>query len=528
MNGKFDDAMRLVQELESSLDKVLYPSIYGDVATLKSDIYTEKGEYDIALEIGLQLLDLAETINNDYLFMKANAALSHYYLRKEKFSKSLSYCLTGLHYIIKLKRTEFFYPKLDEIARMTAQLGNPMGALGVYEVFFELEKRTPPPGDYIKSSVYMNMANIYLSIGQFEMAQKQIGLGLNIAYANNYRFRIPRGLTIQAELYLKQGKTSKAIAYFEKSIDAAENINAFDVIKTNSKIVAKLFAQSKQPEKSKEYADLYRIINDSLYTNERLQRTIILEAKRYIKDISLKKKELEYQNGIQRANLNTLKIFFILFLVLFGVGLFSYLKVKKKNKLLYQRTVELVNLQITQNRKLNGDLKVSTANSKKVSKVKIVDPNKSIDEDIKEIILTKLEKLESKHFFLEPNCNLYQLADTLKTNPKYLSQVINQEKNTNFNNYINGLRINYLLPKLIENLEFRNSKLTYIAFTIGYNNLNTFNDAFKKRLGILPSYFIKELNNDIAVSNYAVITKLKKGYAHIPTIKTPQESHQPG
>jgi YesN/AraC family two-component response regulator len=119
-----------------------------------------------------------------------------------------------------------------------------------------------------------------------------------------------------------------------------------------------------------------------------------------------------------------------------------------------------------------------------------------MDEDLKNIILAKLERYEEKQFFLDPKCSLGTLSDELQTNQKYLSQVINNEKKSNFNNYINGLRINYLLDRLIEDPEFRNSKLGYIARASGFNNSNTFYSAFKKRLGILPSYFIKQLNEE--------------------------------
>lgn len=104
--------------------------------------------------------------------------------------------------------------------------------------------------------------------------------------------------------------------------------------------------------------------------------------------------------------------------------------------------------------------------------------------------------MEEETFFLDPKCNLRSLADLLQTNQKYLSQVINHEKKSNFNNYINGLRINHLLNRLLEDKEYRKNKLSYIATSSGFNNLNTFYSAFKKRLGILPSYFIEKLNKE--------------------------------
>lgn len=160
------------------------------------------------------------------------------------------------------------------------------------------------------------------------------------------------------------------------------------------------------------------------------------------------------------------------------------------------RAIQLTKIQVGMKEKLANYQKWPSATNATKIRPSLSKSYSVIDKDVQDIILIKLEKLEKQLFFLDANCSLHQLAEQLKTNPKYLSQVINQAKKTNFNNYINELRINYLLPKLLTDLEYRNNKLYYIAISLGFNNLNTFNSAFKKRLGILPSYFIEELNNN--------------------------------
>ncbi|SMG31695.1 tetratricopeptide repeat protein [Arenibacter troitsensis] len=499
--GDFEESMKMVLEIQKVVGATTYEEIYADISTLKSYIYSERGEYDRALETGLKLLDSAEKSKNDYLLMKANSALSHYYLRIENYSKSLSYCLEGLRYILKLKKTQYIYPKIDEIARMTAKLNDPKGALKIYAFFLEVEKELPPAGSYILASVHSNMANIYISIGEHEKALTHISKALEINFENNYLFRIPRALTIQAELYLQTKDTAQAISNYEKSIEAAENIDAFDVVKQNSYILSQLYEKTNQIAKSKDYRSLYRAISDSLFTNEKEQKIIILETKRKIKEVLQNKKILELENKAQKAKFRAIIIVLILLFVISTISIYSYLKVRKKNRLLLLRTIDLAEIQLRMSEKISGFQHMETQWSveRKTSDIPKTQPR--IDKDIKNIILTKLEKLEKENFFLDPNCNLHQLSEQLKTNPKYLSQVINQEKKSNFNNYINELRINYLLPKLLKDIEFRNSKLSYISFSLGYNNLNTFNAAFKKRLGILPSNFINELNNAFEIKS---------------------------
>ncbi|WP_103070344.1 helix-turn-helix domain-containing protein [Aquimarina sediminis] len=493
IGGKFDTSLDLVKEIEESVTYQTYPEICADVNTLKSYIYTERGEYDMALETGLQLLDIAEKLKTEYLLMRAYSSLSHYYLRVKNYRSALNYCLKGLHYIIRLKKIQYIFPKIDEIARMTSKLNDTKKALEVYEFYLKVEKKIPPPGDYIQSIVYMNMADIYISNQEHEKAQKYLSQALEMNYKNRYLFRIPRALILQAELFLQKKDTTNAIVNYEKSIEYAETINAFDVIKSNSLVLENLYKKKNQLSKSLEYKTLHKAISDSIFTNEKEQKIIILETKRKIKEVTHKKEILELENRAQKTRFNFIIIILILILVIGAFGVYGYLKVKNKNKILYRRTIELAEIQLEMSKKLNKFEKINTVSDVATPKSNSSKVHKTIDDDVKNIILNKLENLEKEIFFIDPNCSLRQVAQLLKTNPKYLSQVVNQEKKSNFNNYINELRINYLLSKLLTDEDFRNSKLSYIAASVGYNNLNTFNAAFKKRQGILPSYFISEL-----------------------------------
>ncbi len=486
--GDFNASMNSMMISISKINHRSSPKIYGDLHNLKADIHTEKGEYDKALDTGLQLLDIAERTNNKYLLMHAHAALSHYYLRLEKHQQALDHCLKGLDFIIELNLTYLLFQKVDEIARMSAKLGDTKQALEAYDYFTKLEKELYSPGSYIKSSVYMNIADIYMNSGEYDKAQNNLTEAMALNTKNNYRFRIPRALILQAELYLKQKDTLNAILSYERSIDAAENINAFDVIKSNSLILTELYTSTNNQTKVFEYKTLYDVIKDSLFNNEKEQRIIILETRRKIKEARHEQQELELEYLNQKAKYKTIIFSFSICAILGIFAVFSYVKIKEKNKLLYRKTIENLESQ------LKAEGKDYIKKNKSVTKNENNHPK--MDDSVINIILNKLEKLENEKFFIDPNCNLHHLSEKLKTNSKYLSHVINIEKGSNFNNYINDLRINYLLTKLIQDEEFRNSKLSYISTSIGYNNLNTFNTAFKKRQGILPSFFIKQLNEE--------------------------------
>ncbi|MGB5275428.1 MAG: hypothetical protein WBN39_15340, partial [Flavobacteriaceae bacterium] len=174
VEGRFNEAIELVLSIERNESIEDFLEVKADCATLKSDIYTERGQFDLALETGLKLLDLADKTNNPYVSMKADAALSHYYLRVGNYTLARSYCLKGLDLIIELKEVRYIFPKIDEMARMTAMLGDLKKALEIYDYYLKLERKLPPPGSYIQSVVYMNIADIYVKEERFKEAQQYL------------------------------------------------------------------------------------------------------------------------------------------------------------------------------------------------------------------------------------------------------------------------------------------------------------------------------------------------------------------
>lgn len=125
--------------------------------------------------------------------------------------------------------------------------------------------------------------------------------------------------------------------------------------------------------------------------------------------------------------------------------------------------------------------------------------SKVVAEDVTVFILKELETFENKELFLKNGITLATLAKKIKTNTSYLSETINNHKGKNFNSYLNDLRIDYVLERLVKDKKFRLYKLPAIAEEIGYNNVQAFSVAFKKKTGTTPSVYIKEIEKSKTV-----------------------------
>lgn len=120
----------------------------------------------------------------------------------------------------------------------------------------------------------------------------------------------------------------------------------------------------------------------------------------------------------------------------------------------------------------------------------------NIDETVIASVLKKLKTFETKKDFLQPDINISTLAKKCNTNTKYLSKIINIHKGKSFINYINDHRIDYILKELKENTTLQLYTIKSISEEAGFNTAESFATAFKKKTGIKPSYYIRNLKNE--------------------------------
>lgn len=120
-------------------------------------------------------------------------------------------------------------------------------------------------------------------------------------------------------------------------------------------------------------------------------------------------------------------------------------------------------------------------------------PKSTLSDHRLQDIKVKLEQFENSKEFLKKNITIDGLAKDLKTNRDYLSKSVNELKGKNFSQYLNELRINYVVKELNANEKLRKYTISAIANDVGFNTSESFSNAFKKITGTLPSIFIKLL-----------------------------------
>jgi AraC-like DNA-binding protein len=117
-----------------------------------------------------------------------------------------------------------------------------------------------------------------------------------------------------------------------------------------------------------------------------------------------------------------------------------------------------------------------------------ITPKAQVIEDLELWKAKVLKNVVEEQNFINPELSLPDLAKSLRTNPSFLSKVVNQGFEQNFNDFVNEKRVLAVVQKLKAG-EQKQLTLLAIAYDCGFNSKATFNRAFKKVTGQSPKDF---------------------------------------
>lgn len=447
-----------------------------------------------------------------------------------KYKEALDQYIQAQNLAKNKNRDQFYYIKklIGILKTATDENGE---ALELFKEYYNYEKKKVSTDNkdvknYIGS--IFSLSNAYNKNKEYEQSKTYNKLGLEeckkyndythytyflmsdgIAdyYLKNYKNSTKSFLSIERELlknedygnlsivYYFLGKINKethnengAVSYFIKSDSLSFAANDFEPIKRDGyEILIDYYKKKGDNENQLKFIDkLFKV--DSIMNNNRqyLSKEIY---KKYDTPILMEEKEKLISSLNNRNSL----LFWILGAGFLIISVLLYVYVKNKNRIKeYQKQAD----------RLLERSKESFSDFTAVSLPAETKPDLPEKEEKSKILLSdeklqdiriKLENFEGEKGFLRKNITVDSLAKELGTNRDYLSKSVNELKEKNFSQYINELRINYVVEELNKNEKLRKYTISAIADEVGYNNSESFSNAFRKITGTLPSYFIKAL-----------------------------------
>ncbi len=196
----------------------------------------------------------------------------------------------------------------------------------------------------------------------------------------------------------------------------------------------------------------------------------------------IKSKQIQISNLNEKSKWQ--KRIMIFSLIISSIFLILFWRQKKKSKQLKEKFDNLMSQQPYQ----VENKKIQIINeSELISKL-------NISEIIVADLVAKLERFENEKGYLQQDITIDYLVNLFDSNSNYVSKIINHFKKKSISQYINDLRIEYVVEQLKIQKNWRKFTIQALAFEIGFSSADSFARAFTKNTGLKPSYFIKNLN----------------------------------
>lgn len=537
------------KELTESYDKVfridnLKSELYANTILRKGKMTKNSnliydGYYKLAHVKGLasenghpfadSLLQMTKNLNTKEYPAKAHILKGTLLYYDFKYSDALDHFITAQKLAKDKNKDQYFYVK-KLIGILKTATGENEEALPLFIEHYQYEKNKIDHhnGDtknyigsifslsnsYSKNEDY-NKSKFYSSVGLKECQKYKdytyytyfiLSDGISNFYLKNYKEAIISFLSVETEFlknkdyenlaisYYFLGKTydqtqreQEAINYFLKTDSLSFALNKFLPVTRDGyeRLIDYYKKEDNQVEQLKYINHLFYADSVMAHNNKYIAKDIY---KKYDTPLLLQDKELLI-NKLANKN-NSLQWFLILSSLLVLVLLVIFFHTRKKLRRYQKQAVILL-----ENVEIENSNKVRTVESE--NRLNNNQKNKStLSEENYHDIKTKIIQFESSKGFIQNNLTLVKLAEDLDTNRDYLSKFINEEKGKNFSQYLNELRINYILLELKNDKKLRKYTISAIASEVGFSNSETFSNAFKRTTGTLPSFYIKLLEKD--------------------------------
>ena len=116
--------------------------------------------------------------------------------------------------------------------------------------------------------------------------------------------------------------------------------------------------------------------------------------------------------------------------------------------------------------------------------------NSHLSDDNKQQLLSRiLQVMDTSDEIFSPDFSLERLAMLSGSKYKYVSQVINEHYQQNFNNFLNSYRIKEACKRMRDMDNYGNFTIEAISESVGFKSRSTFVTSFKRITGLTPSQY---------------------------------------
>ena len=450
--------------------------------SILSAAYRYFGNYPEALKFIEISMKLCESVNDTLMIAENCNNLAIIYAMNNNNEKSLEYYKKSLSLYFKINNKLAIAKILNNIGVNYTDQNQEDSAFFYFDKSYNYSISIN--NSYCLALSSLNLGQYYMRMKKYEESEKYIITSIEYCKKINNNSLLSASYLVYSEMFDEKNEINKSIENCEKALNYAQISNSATETSDAYLYLAKYYARNKDFKNAFENINFHITLYDSIFnidktkvienittvyeTEKKEQQIKLMSANENIKNIELSKKQ------------TTIVILLgSLFLTIFFIGILTIVvkKLQSAYKNLVRKNLEILKSENIEEKHLirNGA---------------IADFTEKENQILSELEILIIEKV----IFFDETLSLEELAKKLNTNRSVLSKIINTKYNTNFNNFINELRVKEAC-KLIELKKHETITLEAIAKQVGFHSRVTFTNSFKKVTGVPPSFYAKSLND---------------------------------
>lgn len=452
--------------------------LIGSAYLTKGIVYYDLQDFNNALDNYLIADEFIATTTDEYLKYKAkyNIAQIKYYLgfydeAALLFQENIRYFKSedDIPYLTSLHALGLCYNRLGKYELCSATNDKGIKEATELEYYDAIPRFVNSEGinQYFKKNYAVSIAKLNESLPTFIKSKDSAGETVTYFYLGKN--------------YWALNQTEKAIQYFIKVDEAfIEKNYTYPDLRESFEILIDHYKSKNDHPNQLKYIDQLLLADKYLNSNYKYLSGRI--HKEYdTKKLIQAKDEIEELLRFEKKQ----NIFFIILIAIL-IGWLGYMIYKaRENKRKFRKLME----RKTQQSKPTAEIKLKNTG------------NLNINPDVIASVLKHLDKFEASEKFLAKDITLPKLAKMFDSNIVYVSKIISHSRQKKSTDYVNDLKIDYIIIQLRENSRFRNYTNKALGEEAGFSTTQHFTRAFSKNTGISPTYFIQELKKTISAGN---------------------------
>lgn len=305
-----------------------------------------------------------------------------------------------------------------------------------------------------------------------------------------------------AHIYSKRGMLDSAAHYFRLNEKIAADNGQNDLMLESLRQLADISSRMGRRQESLNYKERYLAISDSVFSREELNKIKNTQSLYELDNSATTIRSLNSLTVFQRYWIVALALMVILVSVMILLLYRQKSKLKKANNKQFQHNREQLKAEIYYKNKiheLDEQIERLEALQKPAAPPEEEEPEESTKSQGRKLMQTKqqrdrivariLDVMEHTDDYCKTDYTIDNLANSIGSNSRYVSEVINEEMGMNFRSLLNEYRVKKSMIMLGDYEHYGHLTIKAISESVGYKSQSTFIAVFTKQTGLKPSLY---------------------------------------